>query len=106
LHHFQWAANVDLLFAGQRNLVGGVVHASGVGVEQTVQNFGAATFRSGPGQFVLKFLQTIVGERNKQPDAIRRQGGVADFVGFVFGLIIFLFFLSGSVRRDKRGRHQ
>ena len=90
LHHLQRVANVHLFFLADVDLVGGIVHAARIAIQQVVQNFGAAAFRDVAVELVLKFLQPVFGEGDVKLDALGRVVSVANLVRFGFGQIILL----------------
>ena len=80
VHQFQGIADVHLLILRDLDLVGAVVDASGISIEQAVENLAFASFGHGALKLVIEFLQPIFGERDVQLDALVGGQRVADFV--------------------------
>jgi hypothetical protein len=99
-------ADIFLFLDAKLHQVGSIVETSDVSVHQAVEHFAVAVRRR-VLQFVLKFFQAIVGERDEKLEAVVGGFGVADFVGLHRREIVLLFELGAQIsagrKRDTAG---
>jgi hypothetical protein len=88
-HQVNGFANVVLFFEADLDDVRGIVDATGVGIHQIVQKLGMLALR-GMIEFVLEFLEAIVGKLDKKFYSGIRSFRIADFVRFDGGKIVLV----------------